>query len=281
VGRLRITVLCENTVGTMKSASGEWGLAMLLEQDGWRLLFDTGEKGYLADNARALGVDLAGVDGLVLSHGHYDHTGGLVPFLRARGRVPVWAHPDVFSLHWASLPADHYIGVAHRRELLESLGADFVFVEEAVEIKDGLWVSGTVPRETDFEKGDDRLYVPREGNRIPDPLHDDMSLYLATPEGLVIVVGCAHAGLVNIVRHARRVTGLLRVHGIIGGTHLGAVDDRQREETIGFLHSLDLPFLAANHCTGLPVAARLAAEFGPAFHFAPVGSVFDLPGARG
>ncbi|HUW63178.1 MAG TPA: MBL fold metallo-hydrolase [Spirochaetia bacterium] len=119
------------------------------------------------------------------------------------------------------------------------------------------------------------------GRKIYDPFHDDMSLYYVTSEGLLIILGCAHAGLVNIVGHARKVTGQQKIYGIIGGTHLGPVADRQKEATINFLHQLDLRFLAANHCTGLPVAARLAAEFGPVFHFAPAGSVFNLPVAEG
>ncbi len=273
---VKITVLCENTVGTLAGVPGEWGLAMLVEMDDWRILFDTGAKGYLVDNARALEVDLTSVDALVLSHGHFDHTGGLAAFLRARGRLPVWAHADLFSLHYAALPADHYIGVPYRRELLESLGADFVFTRDPAEIRPGLWVSGRVPRETDFEKGDERLYALEWGRKVRDPFQNDMSIYCVTPDGLLIILGCAHAGLVNIVGHARKVTGVERVYGIIGGTHLGPVDDRQKEETISFLHRLDLCFLAANHCTGLPVAARLAAEFAPVFRFAPAGSVFSL-----
>jgi len=150
-------VLCENSVGVTAGVSGEWGLSLLVEKDDWRVLFDTGERGYLRDNAKALGVDLTSVDALVLSHGHYDHTGGLPVFLRARGRLPVWAHQDLFSLHYASWPRDEYIGVPYRRELLESLGADFVFVQDPAEVRPGLWVSGTVARETDFEEGDDRL----------------------------------------------------------------------------------------------------------------------------
>lgn len=274
---LKISVVCENTVGEATGISGEWGLSMLIEKDGWRVLFDTGEKGYLVDNARAMGVDLTLIDALVLSHGHYDHTGGLQSFLRVRGRVPVWVHPDFFSLHYAAAPRDHYIGVPYRRELLESMGADFTFSEHATEIRPGLWLSGTVPKKTDFEPGDSRLYAMEGGHKTIDAFRDDMSLYCVTDEGLVIILGCAHAGLVNIVQHAREVTGIEKVYGIIGGTHLGPAADRQKIQTISFLHQLDLGFLAANHCTGLPMAARLAGEFGRVFHFAPAGSVFNLP----
>ncbi|MBC7324229.1 MAG: MBL fold metallo-hydrolase [Moorella sp. (in: Bacteria)] len=274
---VKITVISENTVGAPTGLVGEWGLAMLVDSGGKKILFDTGERGKLLNNAAALGVKLEEVDALVMSHGHYDHTGGLRAFLRTRGRLPVYAHPDLFALHYGALPREHYIGVPFCREELASLGAEFIFLREPEEIAPGLWVSGEVPRKTDFEVGDSRLFCLENGSKKTDPFHDDMSLYCLTPEGLVIILGCAHAGVVNIVEHARQVTGEKRVYGVIGGTHLGPVPAAQREATINYLKELGLTFLAANHCTGLPVIAQLAAIFGPRFHFAPAGASFSLP----
>lgn len=274
---LKITVLSENTVGVPLGLAGEWGLALLVETPEAKILFDTGEQGFAVANAAVLGVDLSTVDALVLSHGHYDHTGGLKSFLRLRGRIPVHAHPDVFALHYVSLAQERYIGIPFRRVELESLGADFVFVSEPKEIAPGLWVSGQVPRRTSFEKGDARLFCLENGTRKADPFNDDMSLYAVTPKGLMIILGCAHAGMVNIVEHAREVTGVEKVYGILGGTHLGPVEESQRQATVDYLQRLGLQFLAANHCTGLPVIATLAQLFGPRFRYAPAGFVFELP----
>ncbi len=274
---VKITVLSENTVGLPNGLIGEWGLALLVETAGTKILFDTGERGNLLANAAALGINLREVDALVMSHGHYDHTGGMRDFLRLRGRVPVYVHPDFFALHYGAPPREHYIGVPFRRKELESLGADFIFEQEPQQIAPGLWVSGEVPRRTSFEKGDSRLFCLENGHRVPDPFRDDMSLYCVTEEGVVVILGCAHAGVVNIVEHARQVTGVDRIYGIIGGTHLGPAPKEQQEATIAYLQNLDLKFLAANHCTGLPVMARLAAIFGPVFHFAPAGASFILP----
>lgn len=274
---LKVTVLCENTVGTPENLVGEWGLSLYIEKSGRKILFDTGEQGNLLSNATALGLDLKQVETLVLSHGHYDHTGGLRAFLRHRGRLPVYAHPALFASHYAS-DRPRYIGVPFCREELESSGADFVFTREPREILPGIWVSGEVPRETSFEKTDNRLYCLENGKKIsPDPLPDDLSLYCVIPEGLVIILGCAHAGLVNIIKHSRKITGVSRIYGIIGGTHLGPAPSSQQEATFAFLQDLDLRLLAANHCTGLSVIARLASLFGSRFHFAPAGSAFTLP----
>ncbi|MGQ9497966.1 MAG: MBL fold metallo-hydrolase [Desulfotomaculales bacterium] len=278
--RLKVTVLSENTVGAPLGLVGEWGLALLVETADARVLLDTGAQGHVVANAALLGADLRAVDALVLSHGHYDHTGGLRAFLEVRGRLPVYAHPRLFDYHYSTVPQRRYIGVPFRRAELESLGADFTWVSEPREIAPGLWVSGEVPRRTPFEKGDSRLIsleAPGAVGGKPDPLYDDMSLYAVTPAGLVIVLGCAHAGVVNIIEHARETTGVDRVHGVIGGTHLGPVDEEQRRETIDYLKKLDLRFLAANHCTGLPTIAALAQVFGPRFKYAPAGAVFELP----
>ncbi|HPZ42569.1 MAG TPA: MBL fold metallo-hydrolase [Bacillota bacterium] len=274
---LKVTVVCENTVGTPENLVGEWGLCLYIEKDGRKILFDTGEQGNLLSNAAALGLDLKQVEALVLSHGHSDHTGGLRAFLRHRGRLPVYAHPALFTSHY-SADKHRYIGVPFCREVLENAGADFVLTREPREILPGLWVSGEIPRETPFEKPDNKLYCQENGKKIsPDPLLDDLSLYCVIPEGLVILLGCAHAGLVNIIKHARKVTGVSQVYAIIGGTHLGPAPASQQEAALTFLQGLDLCLLAANHCTGLPVIARLASLFGSRFRFAPAGSTFTLP----
>jgi 7,8-dihydropterin-6-yl-methyl-4-(beta-D-ribofuranosyl)aminobenzene 5'-phosphate synthase len=273
---LKITVLSENTVGSLGLA-GEWGLSMLVETAGSKLLFDTGERGGLLGNAAFLGVELKSVDALIMSHGHYDHSGGMQSFLRLRGRLPVYVHPDFFTSHYGNPEKPRYVGVPFCKEELTSSGAEFIFTREPREIVPGVWLSGEIPRRTDFEEVDSKLFCLEDGNRVPDALHDDMSLYCVIPEGLVIILGCAHAGLVNIIKHAWEVTGVTEVYGIIGGTHLGPAPAAQQEATINFLNSLNLQFMAPNHCTGQPLMARLAGIFGERFHFAPAGSCFTFP----
>lgn len=279
MSKLRITVLVENTVGVTSGVTGEWGLAMLLDFGDERMLLDTGEQGNIVGNARALGIDLRLIDRVILSHGHYDHTGGLIQFLKVRGKVPAYAHPEIFSGHYGPGLRENeqkFIGVPFRLEQLQSAGAEFYWVREPQELRPGVWLSGEVPRRTEFERGDTRLVQNQDGMMVQDPLPDDFSVYYRTDAGLIILLGCAHAGVVNIIEHAKAVTGENRVRAVIGGTHLGPVEAVQKDKTIAYLKSLNVELLAPNHCTGLPMAARLAQEFPTAFRWASAGTVLEF-----
>lgn len=274
--KLKVTILVENTVGVPGILS-EWGLSMFLDFGDERILFDTGEQGNLVHNAQVLGCDLRQVDKVVLSHGHFDHTGGLFKLLKYRGRVPVYAHPDLFMGHYGrGLKGNIYAGVPFRLEQLESVGADFQWHKEPVELRPGLWLSGEIPRNTEFEQVDDVLVTIKEGQTVQDSIPDDFSLFYVTNQGLVIFLGCAHSGLVNIIEHAKRVTGATKVRAIIGGTHLGPAGPNQKNQTIEYLKGLDLNCLAPNHCTGLPMLSTLAAEFPDVFTFASAGTILNF-----
>jgi 7,8-dihydropterin-6-yl-methyl-4-(beta-D-ribofuranosyl)aminobenzene 5'-phosphate synthase len=278
--KLKVTILIENTVGVPLGLVSEWGLSILLDFGDERILFDTGEQGNLMSNAQLLGHDLRQIDRVILSHGHYDHTGGLLKFLQYKGRVPVHAHQDIFAAHYGRGflgQGDKYLGVPFCKEQLESAGADFHWHREPVELSPGLWLSGEIPRATAFEQIDERMLESKEGNLVQDIMLDDFSLFYVTDKGLVILLGCAHSGLVNIVEHAKRVTGEGRVRAIIGGTHLGPATQEQQKQTIDYLRGLpDLTCLAPNHCTGLGMMNKLAAEFPAVFTWAAAGNTLEF-----
>jgi len=274
----RATTLSENTAfARPRGLLGEWGLSVLVERDDRRVLLDAGSSISAARNGDLLGVNWDRIDAIVLSHGHYDHTGGLREVLtRIRKPVKIFAHPDVFDAKFIQIGKDEspvYIGIPFQRVELESLGADFQLTSEPVWLSENVVTSGEIPMITDFETIDPGLYVRENGEMIPDPLRDDQALFIKTSLGLVVVLGCAHRGAINTLHHARNVTGVETIHSVIGGTHLIMASEVQMEMTMAALKEFGVQRLGVSHCTGMPAAVRLAQEFGSGFFFNNSGSV--------
>jgi 7,8-dihydropterin-6-yl-methyl-4-(beta-D-ribofuranosyl)aminobenzene 5'-phosphate synthase len=275
--KLRITVLCDNAVGPISGTLGEHGFAALVEHDAGALLFDTGQGATLLHNAGRMHKELGQVRDVVLSHGHYDHTGGLLPLLGACGPKRVLAHPGVFAPRYRISDTGEAlaIGIPVDRQTLGSHGAEFDLSREFRQIAPGLYLSGEVPRLTLFETGDHGLHGDDRGESV-DTLPDDQSLFIVTGQGLVILLGCCHSGLVNTIEAARRLTGCDRVYGVIGGTHLGFCPDGQLTETVRALRSYGIRKICASHCTGFAAAARLFREFPGQFQPAQVGYTLEI-----
>jgi len=277
---VKLTILCENCVEKASPFGllGEYGFSCLVETESGTYLFDTGGGLTIINNAERLGIDLRRLDGIILSHGHFDHTGGLKQVLKKTGQIAVYAHPDLFNRRFSSHGGPlRSIGIAGGRKELETLGADFQLSKEPVKIAANMLLSGCVPRINPHEAGDPKLVVEvAAGQHDSDPLEDDLSLFVRTDKGLVLVLGCAHAGLINIIDHAIAVTGEKRIHTIVGGTHLMYSGMDQLKTTMDRLESEGITHIGASHCTGRNGALALAARFGERFFSASVGSCLEV-----
>lgn len=274
----RITVLCENSVGPLSGTLGEHGFSALIEPSGGDpLLFDTGQGLTLLHNARCMNKDLSRVGQVVISHGHYDHAGGLKPLLDLYGAKQVFSHPSVFTPRYRVKDTGecYPISLPAGREELEAAGANFDLSTEFRAIAPGIYLTGEVPRVTDFETGDQGLYLDCTGQEL-DSTPDDQSLVLETEKGLVLVLGCCHAGLVNTVEHVAYMTGRRDVYAVIGGTHLGFCSQEQIGKTVAALRALGIKKLAASHCTGFAASARLSRELPNEFQTAMVGYTLEV-----
>jgi len=273
----RITILCDNTVGPLSGTLGEHGFSALVEWGDGSLLFDTGQGDTLLHNAFRMNRDLHGVETVALSHGHYDHTGGLLPLLRTCGKKKVLGHPDLFSRRYRVKETGDGIpiGIPYDEHVLRGLGGEFDLSAAFREIGPGIFLTGQVPRTVPFEKGDAGLSCDDRGCAA-DPLHDDQSLVIRTGRGLVLLLGCCHAGVVNTIEHVRRETGVDELYGVIGGTHLGFCGTPQLDETVRALRTYNIGKIVAGHCTGFAAAARLMREFPGRFQPAHVGYTLEI-----
>jgi 7,8-dihydropterin-6-yl-methyl-4-(beta-D-ribofuranosyl)aminobenzene 5'-phosphate synthase len=275
---VKLTILCENSVGRPFGVVGEHGFACLIETGDGSVLFDTGQGMGICGNARALGKDLASVKAIAISHGHYDHTGGLPQVLNQTGALPVYGHPGIFDARtWSDGQSTRFIGMPYRRSYLESLGARFHLFRHAVEISPGVHLSGEITRTNDFEQPDANMTLHTEGGGTvsPDPIDDDLSLVVDAPQGLIVVLGCAHAGMINIFDHVLKTFKRNRIYAVIGGTHLGFSQPSQFEKTVAAIDRYDIQKVGVSHCTGFDKAAILHARLGERFFFGCVGAELE------
>jgi 7,8-dihydropterin-6-yl-methyl-4-(beta-D-ribofuranosyl)aminobenzene 5'-phosphate synthase len=265
-----ITIVVDNQCGPGLVA--EHGLSVYIESEAKRILFDTGQGRALAANARALGVGLETIDTLVLSHGHYDHTGGLATVLRSAA-VDLYCHPGVTQPRYAirnGSPKPIHMPHAAMAALDKVSERRLHWVLEPVMLGPTIGITGPIPRQSDFEDTGGPFYLDPEGRR-PDPLVDDMALYIVTAKGLVVCVGCCHAGLVNTLNHVHQLNGGAPILAVIGGLHLLHAGSRRLAQTIGALRSVAPKMVVPCHCTGEYALAALGDALGKRL----------LPGAAG
>jgi 7,8-dihydropterin-6-yl-methyl-4-(beta-D-ribofuranosyl)aminobenzene 5'-phosphate synthase len=281
----------------------EHGFAALVELKdiGVRILWDAGmTQAALLENARRMEIDLSTVDAIALSHGHGDHTAAMTDAIRAVGafpegreweaeatmdeilewthvrRVPLVAHPAAFRERWAIRKDGTKYGPVQPppRAEWEAAGAEVILSEGPYRLAPGCWTTGAVPRRSFEGAGTSSTRAYREGNRfLPDGLEDDQSIVLnIADKGLVVLSGCAHAGIVNTVRYAREISGVERVWAILGGFHLAPAEDDDIRRTIDAIVEIEPHMVVPSHCTGFKAMAEFARRMPEQFVLGAVGT---------
>lgn len=257
-----IRILVENTT-PIPGLLGEYGFAALINVDDQAFLFDTGSGQALLANASNMGLNLADVPNLVISHGHFDHTGAVLSFLQTGTGKTVYCHSAVFTQRYAVAGEfKREISALCTQDQILDTGAKLIFTDSFTEIYPGVFLTGTVPRRTEFEDVGGNFMAEQNGNLVKDELQDDIAMVVNHPDGLIIISGCAHAGLINILDYAREKTGQQKVRAFIGGTHLISASPERLAKTVDYLKKQTVEQLIPCHCTGFPAAAYLSQALG-------------------
>jgi len=272
----KITCLIDNTVQHAAPFWGEHGLSLLIETPSGNVLFDTGQtEQVLAHNLNLLGDAPRRVSALALSHAHRDHTGGLNVALALNPALALHAHPDLFCPRYALRGSEYKsIGLTMTRDELERR-VPLRLSATPVEIVPRVWTTGEIIERAEPEGRSDRHFVPADGSWQPDPYRDDMSLVVETREGVVVVCGCCHAGLLNTLARVRQIFPRPIV-AIVGGTHLVDADAAHLRHVIEMLQNVyHAPRLYLNHCTGERALIALANAFGERVQPFPAGATWN------
>jgi 7,8-dihydropterin-6-yl-methyl-4-(beta-D-ribofuranosyl)aminobenzene 5'-phosphate synthase len=245
-----LTVLVDNQAGF--GCVAEHGFALWIEHGEQHILLDTGQGTALEGNARTLGIDLGRTDALVLSHGHYDHTGAVPLVLGAAPGSRVHCHPGVTEPRY-SISGGEARDIRMPLPSMRALGAlpaeRLHWIGESREIGAGVGLSGYIPRRSDFEDAGGPFYFDPHALR-PDPVADDQALWIRTDKGLIVCLGCCHAGLVNTLAYIRDIAAETRIRAVIGGLHLGAAGKVRLEKTAQALREVKPDLMVLCHCTG-------------------------------
>jgi 7,8-dihydropterin-6-yl-methyl-4-(beta-D-ribofuranosyl)aminobenzene 5'-phosphate synthase len=270
--RLSITVLVENTAGG-RGLLGEHGLSFFIETETSRLLLDTGQGLTLLHNAEQLGIDLARLDAIVLSHGHYDHTGGLPDLLQQARGATLFLHPAAIAPKYS--PGGEIGSPFLDAQTISHQGHRLVWTECPMEVVSGIWVTGAIPRRHPLEDTGGRFWTDAN-HENPDSLMDDQALFMETPEGMVVILGCAHAGVINTLDYIAELTGQIHFHAVIGGMHLVNARQERIQATLEQLRKYDVQLIGANHCTGPKAMGALWSELRDRCVDARVGTQFKF-----
>ncbi|SDP64618.1 MBL fold metallo-hydrolase [Desulforhopalus singaporensis] len=259
----RITILVDN-----RAAAGlttEHGFSLWVEVGNRHILFDTGQKsGLLVENASLLGIDLAETDSIVLSHGHYDHSGGLSQILRLAPQAEIYLHPAAVAPRCsivAGVPKSIKMPTISQMALNRVPMEKLHWLQREDHLGPGIGVTGPIPRLSSFEENGSSFFLDCVGLR-PDPIDDDLALWMETTQGLIVIVGCAHAGLINTINYVSRLTGDRRIRAIIGGFHLQSAGPQRLRQTVAALQAYNPELIVPCHCTGEAAVAILQDTFG-------------------
>ena len=268
---LKIVILAENSI-EKRGLIAEHGLSFYIEYGDEKYLFDTGQGLVLSHNAKKLDIDLNEISSVILSHGHDDHTGGLAEILELNPEIEVIAHKDAFIPKFKK--SNGKLEFRGSKTKLKDI-KNFKDIQNKEVVEDGIYLTGEVSAKGKEYINEKYIKEVEEEKKV-DNFNDDISLYIKTKKGLVILLGCSHKGVINIVEHVRKKTGKKKIRAILGGMHLKHSSDKKVEEIINYFEKLNLDLLVPIHCTGRRAAMMMKDKFKNKVKIASTGDSFTF-----
>jgi 7,8-dihydropterin-6-yl-methyl-4-(beta-D-ribofuranosyl)aminobenzene 5'-phosphate synthase len=284
--KLMVTIVAEDSVLYESPYWGQHGVSFLLEayKNNVKntILVDVAQNPEaLLHNMGLLNINPSSIDAIALTHCHYDHTQGVAEILKAIGRkdLPVIAHPSLFRLNFIDSPFLRHVGVMNgdSKERIYESGGTLYLTTDSVQIMPGVITTGEVARQTDFEEvGIALKTITDDGKVVEDKMKDDLSVIANLKGGIVIISGCSHAGIVNIVKHSVEKTGVNKIKAVIGGFHLVEAPMERIKKTAKALSKFDIDLISAGHCTGFEAQVELYNTFKQRFTPLHTGMKFEF-----
>lgn len=249
---IKITTLVENKLGENLALEAAHGLSFLIETNEQLFLFDTAQHDLVVKNAEELGYDLSQLEKVIISHNHYDHGGGLKSLISNYGSQNVVVHQDFFNKKYGiERIKQEYLGINYDRDTLIETGSEISEISKDITyITDNIFIAANFKRKTNFEKVNERFYIEKNGEMVLDYFRDEIALGIESPKGLIILLGCSHPGVVNMISSIIEKTGNDNIYCVLGGTHLVEGGEERIHKTLEYIKSLDVDYLGFSHCTG-------------------------------
>lgn len=270
--------LIENNPDDNNILLSEHGLSIYVEVNGVKILFDTGKSGDFINNAEKLNVDLSNIDYLLLSHGHYDHSGGFKKLVDRIGDPFKLVVGNGFFNEKYKLMGNNtyrYNGNPFNKDFIKQNNISVTCINEHIfYINENIMIFSNFKRSNDFEIQNKFFRIKKNEDYILDDFSDEIVLAVKKNEGLIVILGCSHVGVVNILETIMKRTGL-PIYGIIGGSHLVEADEERVSKTIEFFKENNIKIIAMSHCTGESTIEKLKTEFEEKFVYNNTGNVIE------
>ncbi|MGH4141042.1 MBL fold metallo-hydrolase [Clostridium sp.] len=274
----KITTLIEDNPSVDKKLYNEHGLSLYIEIDGIKILFDTGKSGDFVKNAETLNIDLNSLDYVMISHGHYDHSGGFKKLVeKTSNSYKLIVGNGFFNKKYGIIQgeSDKYLGNSFDKEYIHKNNIDIKYIKQDIfYITENIMIFTNFKGNNDFELPNKRFQIKKDGNYVLDNFSDEIVLVVKGEKGLFIIVGCSHVGIVNILETIMLRTGL-PIYGIVGGTHLIEADEQRLNKTIEFFKEKDIQIIGVSHCTGKSASEEIKRQFAEKFLYNNTGNIIE------